>query len=82
MPNQKYPPRGDQELLAAGEQFETNAGSGAAFGLTAADITRLTAARSDAETAFAARKVSQAQARRPHGKRRKDAGARRHSERI
>jgi hypothetical protein len=63
MPNQKYPPRGDQELLAAGEQFETNAGSGAAFGLTAADITRLTAARSDAETAFAAHKVSQAQAR-------------------
>ena len=63
MAGQKYPSRNDVETLAQADQFVTNATTPADIGLTAADITRLTAAAADAQTAYDAHVAAQQAAR-------------------
>lgn len=63
MAGRKYPPTGDVEVLAAGEQFTTNSAAAVSAGLTEADIRRLTDARTAAQTAFDAHTVAQQTAR-------------------
>lgn len=63
MANRKYPPRGDEETLAAAEQFETNVGDPKDIALTADDIAALTDELADAVAAVKTHKASQAKAR-------------------
>lgn len=52
MANQKYPPRGDSEILEAASQFLNNSATATAAGLTAAEIARLTNERDAGQTAI------------------------------
>jgi hypothetical protein len=59
----KYPPRDDEGLLAAGNQFNDNVGDPTVIGLSAEDITRLANSVSAGQTAFDKHTASQIKAR-------------------
>lgn len=63
MATRKYPPQDDLGLLAAGNQFIDNVGDPTEIGLTAADMTRLSTAVTEGQTAFDAHSAAQVAAR-------------------
>lgn len=60
----EYPPRGDDEMIAAAEQFRDNAPADpTVIGLTSSDLTRLITAITTAKGALTTHKTSKTQAR-------------------
>lgn len=63
MGSRKYPPRGDEALLDAGQKFIDNVGDPTKIGLNADDIRRLTDAVNNAQTALTEHEAAQDAAR-------------------